>query len=98
MGEVYILVSGFQLAIFLSLLMMSFLIKKDKVAKIFRLIAFLFVIMAIFDFVHVFANIYGQIWPWIAQGDNLFLITHPVVFINGILFIFLLKNLKDKKK
>ena len=97
MGEVYILASGFQLAVFLATFVMSFLIRKGKAVKIFRIISGAFVIIALSDFLHVFANIYPEILPWISIRDNLFSITHPLLLINGILFIFLLRFLKTRK-
>ena len=97
MGEVYVLASGFQLAIFLATFGMSFLIRKDKIAKIFRIIAGAFVILALFDFIHVFANIYSEIWPWLSTRNNLCLVTHPLLLLNGFLFLFFLNSLKKRK-
>ena len=97
MGEVYILAAGLQLTVFLAVFIVSFLTKKDIAARILRGIAGIFVIISSLDFIHVFANIYPEIWPWLASSNNLFLITHPLLFINGILFLVLLSGLKKGK-
>lgn len=97
MGEVYILAAALQLAVFLAILILSCLMEKDKAAKIIRVIAFLFVISSFTRLIHVFAEIYPKMWPWLALNKNLFLITHPILFINGLLlFILLIRLEKDK--
>jgi hypothetical protein len=96
MGEVYILVSGVQLAVFLGVFFMSLLIQRDKIAKLFTVVSFLFVIISLAEFLHVFSNIYVEMAPWLSTTAKLFMITHPIYLLIGILILFSLKQLKDE--
>lgn len=97
MGEIYLITAGIQIAIFVALFAISLLVKKDiAAAKLFMVVSGLLVIISIFDFIHVFSNIYPTIAPWLSSSKELTQITHPIYVLIGIIFLFSVRNLSKK--
>lgn len=97
------LATGLKLAVYLSVLTLAFLVdavsKKTKSVHGLNLMAIFFAVIAIFEFFHIMAQVYG-ILPWLSE-NILSYISNSLFILGGLSLIWYLwginKNIKDYK-
>jgi hypothetical protein len=93
--EIYALLAGLKIAIYLSVLVMAFIVdrvEKRKSVHGLNIMALAFMLIALIEFSHTFAHIEG-IWEWLTEHENLHLLLQPLFTIGGIGIIIYLRGL-----
>lgn len=98
------LATGLKIAVYLSVLTLAFLVdavsKKTKSVHGLNLMAIFFIVIAVLEFFHVMAHVYG-ILPWLASHETLKYMTNSLFILGGLSLIWYLweinKNIKDYK-
>lgn len=101
--EIYAILAGLKLAIFLSVLIMAFLVdiieKGNKRVHGINFMAACLMLVAIFEFANIMSTFYPGFLGWFGEHENLHLVTKPFLLLSGIGLIWYLngirKNLKD---
>lgn len=101
--EIYAILSGLKLAVFLAVLVMAFLVdiveKGNKKVHGINFMAICLMFVAIFEFANTMSTIYPGFMGWLGEHENLHLLTKPFLLLSGLGLIWYLngirKNLKD---
>lgn len=92
---------GFKIAIFLSVLVLAFLVdttNKKKHVHGLNIMAGIFVLVALAEFFHVMAILNPGTWNWLTIHDNLYLVTHLLTLVGGLGIIWYLRGISQNIK
>jgi len=104
-AELFLLVAGIKIALFLAVAVLAFLIdivdNKHKNVHGLNIMAISFILIAFTEFLHTLSHVHEGLFSWFMVHENLHLITHPLFIIAGIGIIWYLvgikKNIEDYK-
>lgn len=100
--EIYAILAGLKLAVFLSVLVMAFLVdiaeKGNKRIHGLNFMAICLMFVAIFEFVNIMGIIYPGLFGWISDHESLHLFTKPFLLLAGLGLIWYLNGIRKNIK
>ncbi len=105
MSEVFALFSGFNLAVFIVVLVLTFLVdtinKKGKSVHGLNIMSVALIVLAVIELFHSMTELNAGFMPWLASNENLQFMSVPLLIIAGLGMIWyfwgISKNIKAYK-